>query len=86
MDRDAGARDMTASVHSKCPANLDDPPNRATVMILGRLTETFHALGPICLHNFVIVTGRKTQLLLLLIQQLSYKYIDPRYFALEVCI
>ena len=46
MDRDAGARDMTASVHSKCPANRDDPPNRATVMILGRRTLAFHALGP----------------------------------------
>jgi hypothetical protein len=82
MDRDAEARDMSASVHSKRPANRDDPPGRATVTIVARLT-----VGSIsCFATDVFAqldtnTGHNTQMLLHLVKYLFYKSIELCRFS-----
>jgi hypothetical protein len=79
MDRDAVARDMTASVHSERPANRDGPHDIATVTIVARRTE-----GSIsCFATDVFAqrdtdTGHSTQMLLHLLKYLLHKYIGLR--------
>jgi hypothetical protein len=82
MDRDAEARDMSASVHSKRPAKRDDPPGRATVTIVARLTEG--SISCFATDVFAQVdtdTGHNTQMLLHLMKYLFHKSIDLGRFS-----